>query len=233
MVIDVPLGVVDFIAQRESALVYVVMAARAVTGACAALVFMRIASLTTPRARDRLMLLWAGIVALASVTIVLSRPPGFGAPLAMGMVIIAAFALVLPGSLRYQLAATAFLVVAFVAARVVRGPVGGTPALFSTLGVLTVGVALSVFASRRKQRTRRELFLAMHEQRTLRTALEVALAEIRTLRGIVPFCSFCHKVRDEAGTWHRVEAYVSERTHAEFSHGFCPTCEATHYPEAA
>lgn len=227
--INIPPGIVDFVSLRESPLLYVLMAARIANAAFALLVFARISSQASARARDRLILLWAVVLAAASVSIVLARPPGFGGPLAMGMVIIAGFTLVLPASFRYQVAAVSALVVGFVVARVAQGSSGAAP-LVSTASALTAGVALSLLASLFNHRTRRALFLAQHDQRTLRGALEVALAEIRTLRGIVPICSFCHKIRDAAGEWHRVEAYVTKHTHAEFSHGFCPTCEETHYP---
>ena len=54
--------------------------------------------------------------------------------------------------------------------------------------------------------------------------LQNALAEIKTLRGIVPICSYCKKIRDDNGYWNQVEKYVSEHTDATFSHGICPTC---------
>lgn len=58
-----------------------------------------------------------------------------------------------------------------------------------------------------------------------------AMKEIKTLRGIVPICSFCKQIRDDKGYWGQVEAYVSEHTEAQFSHGVCPTCANKHYPE--
>lgn len=61
--------------------------------------------------------------------------------------------------------------------------------------------------------------------------LQKALKEIRTLRGIVPICSFCKQIRDDQGYWNQVEAYVSKFTEAEFSHGICPACMKEHYPE--
>ncbi len=61
--------------------------------------------------------------------------------------------------------------------------------------------------------------------------LKNALEEIRTLRGILPICSFCKKIKDDTGYWNRLEAYVTERSHAEFSHGICPECAQKHYPE--
>jgi GAF domain-containing protein len=54
-------------------------------------------------------------------------------------------------------------------------------------------------------------------------------AEIKMLRGIVPICSFCKKIRDTEGNWSEVEAYVSKHSEAQFSHGFCPECKKFHY----
>lgn len=54
--------------------------------------------------------------------------------------------------------------------------------------------------------------------------LRIALAEIKTLRGIIPICSNCKKIRDDQGFWQQVESYVTKRTEASFSHGICPEC---------
>lgn len=61
--------------------------------------------------------------------------------------------------------------------------------------------------------------------------LKIALAEVKTLRGILPICSFCKKIRDDEGNWNQVEAYVQKRSEANFSHGICPECVEKHYPE--
>lgn len=55
------------------------------------------------------------------------------------------------------------------------------------------------------------------------------LEEIKILRGIVPICSFCKKIRDVEGNWSEVEAYISEHSDAQFSHSFCPECGKIHY----
>jgi PAS domain S-box-containing protein len=54
--------------------------------------------------------------------------------------------------------------------------------------------------------------------------LQKALEEVRTLRGIVPICSYCKKIRDDDGYWSQVEQYISDHTDAQFSHGICPSC---------
>lgn len=58
-----------------------------------------------------------------------------------------------------------------------------------------------------------------------------ALEQIKTLRGIVPICMHCKKIRDDQGYWKRVETYVGEHSEAKFSHGICPACVKEYYPE--
>lgn len=60
--------------------------------------------------------------------------------------------------------------------------------------------------------------------------LNKALSEVKTLRGIVPICASCKKVRDDKGFWHQVEVYVSAHSDALFSHGLCPECAVKLYP---
>jgi phosphoserine phosphatase RsbU/P len=61
--------------------------------------------------------------------------------------------------------------------------------------------------------------------------LRQALDQIKTLRGIVPICAHCKKIRDDQGYWNQVEAYVSRHSEARFSHGICPDCTRTFFPE--
>lgn len=65
---------------------------------------------------------------------------------------------------------------------------------------------------------------AREEREVLVRQLQGALAEVKTLRSILPICSYCRKVRDDEDAWHSVEEYVSHHTDAKFSHGICPTC---------
>jgi DNA-binding response OmpR family regulator len=61
--------------------------------------------------------------------------------------------------------------------------------------------------------------------------LSRALAEIRTLRGIVPICASCKSIRDDQGFWNQVEVYVRDHSEAEFSHCLCPACMKKLYPD--
>jgi len=57
------------------------------------------------------------------------------------------------------------------------------------------------------------------------------MKEIKTLRGILPICLHCKKIRDDDGYWQAVDQYIHSRTDAEFSHALCPDCLKKHYPE--
>jgi len=54
--------------------------------------------------------------------------------------------------------------------------------------------------------------------------LQAALAQIKTLRGLLPICMYCKKIRDDRQYWQQVENYVATHTEAQFSHGICPDC---------
>ena len=61
--------------------------------------------------------------------------------------------------------------------------------------------------------------------------LNQALSEVTTLRGILPLCSFCKKIRDDKGYWEQVDVYIYKHSQADISHSVCPECMKKHYPE--
>lgn len=60
---------------------------------------------------------------------------------------------------------------------------------------------------------------------------EKALEEVRVLRGFLPICASCKRIRDYQGSWTLLEKYISEHSQAEFSHGFCPECTKNLFPD--
>ena len=54
--------------------------------------------------------------------------------------------------------------------------------------------------------------------------LELALSQVKELKGLLPICSYCKAVRDDRNYWHRVETYIAAHSAARFSHGICPGC---------
>jgi PAS domain S-box-containing protein len=66
-----------------------------------------------------------------------------------------------------------------------------------------------------------------HEQERehLISELQSALAQVKTLSGLLPICASCKKIRDDQGYWTQVEVYLMARSTAEFTHGICPECD--------
>ncbi len=69
------------------------------------------------------------------------------------------------------------------------------------------------------------------EREKLIEELQKALAEIKTLRGILPICSFCKNIRNDEGYYEQIEGYIHKHSGVDFSHTICPTCLKKHYPE--
>ena len=63
--------------------------------------------------------------------------------------------------------------------------------------------------------------------------LQKTLQEVKTLRGFLPICAHCRKIRQDSGYWQQIEVYVQEHTDAKFTHGLCPDCTHKLYPELA
>jgi PAS domain S-box-containing protein len=62
------------------------------------------------------------------------------------------------------------------------------------------------------------------EREKLVSELQSALNNIKTLKGLLPICAKCKKIRDDRGEWEHVEVYIKERSDTQFSHGICPSC---------
>jgi PAS domain S-box-containing protein len=87
-----------------------------------------------------------------------------------------------------------------------------------------IGAAiLAVNITERKQ--------AEEERKKMIQELKDTLAQVQSLRGLLPICSHCKKIRDEKGRWHALETYISGHSQAEFSHSICPNCAQDLYSE--
>jgi PAS domain S-box-containing protein len=85
------------------------------------------------------------------------------------------------------------------------------------LGGVIYAVARDVTVQREAEEERERLVLQ----------LQTALAEVKTLRAIIPICSYCRRVRDDADYWQSVESYLAVHTNTRFSHGICSSCMET------
>lgn len=69
------------------------------------------------------------------------------------------------------------------------------------------------------------------EKERLIQELQTTLTEIKTLKGIIPICMHCKGIRDDKGSWNKLEKFITEHSEAQFSHGICEECLNKYYPE--
>lgn len=69
------------------------------------------------------------------------------------------------------------------------------------------------------------------EKELLIEQLKTAIAEVKSLSGLLPICSSCKKIRDDSGYWRQIEAYIREHSDADFTHSICPDCARKLYPD--
>jgi hypothetical protein len=94
------------------------------------------------------------------------------------------------------------------------------------LFLIIVSTWMANNAWHREQRAKEELEYMFKE-------LQSTMADLRVLSGLLPICSHCKKIRDDKGYWSQIEAYITNHSAAQFSHGICPDCLDKHFPEIA
>lgn len=72
---------------------------------------------------------------------------------------------------------------------------------------------------------------AERERERLMSELQRALGDVKTLKGLLPICSHCKKIRDDKGYWNQIELYVRKHSDASFTHSICPDCAKDFYPD--
>jgi hypothetical protein len=102
--------------------------------------------------------------------------------------------------------------------------------IFTAFIILTLGLAIFSFRRWREQlRGQSELLRLMVEKEKMIIELREAYDKIKVLKGFLPICSYCKKIRNDEGYWQQLERYISEHSEAVFSHSICPTCLEKHY----
>ena len=92
-----------------------------------------------------------------------------------------------------------------------------------------VNSALKLKQALDAQKSATNLVKDLLEEREM--ALQAVQQDVKTLHGLLPICASCKKIRNGGGGWSQLEAYISEHSEAEFSHGICPDCHEKLYPK--
>ena len=110
-------------------------------------------------------------------------------------------------------------------------PVAGGTSCFeitaSPLRDATGGIVAGIIVARNIDRRKK----LEREREDLIRDLQEALANIKTLSGLLPICASCKKIRDDTGYWNQIETYIKKHSDATFTHGICPECMKKLYPD--
>jgi PAS domain-containing protein len=98
-----------------------------------------------------------------------------------------------------------------------------TSPLRNAIGEITAGIMVIRNVDQRKM-MEKEREILIHD-------LNEALANIKTLHGLIPTCASCKKIKNAKGNWEPMESYIQKHSEAQFSHGICPECTKKLYPD--
>jgi len=86
------------------------------------------------------------------------------------------------------------------------------------------GLVIILFDISHRKRMEKEQSRLIHTLQEKNLQLTEALEGIKSLKGIIPICASCKKIRDDKGYWNQVDQYIQQHTDAKFSHSMCPEC---------
>ena len=96
--------------------------------------------------------------------------------------------------------------------------------VLSNRGLALFAIWVTAFLTLQRKRLEEERGQAVRRR-------EKALEDVKVLRGFLPICASCKKIRDDQGYWNQIEHYIHEHSEADFSHSICPDCARRLYPE--
>lgn len=207
---------------------YLALLLRVVCASFAVAAWLRLRRPITPQQLERWMLGLAGVL---GVLVLFGYATRSGPRMAHGLIALCVFALGLAVPMRFAYQAGAAIVIATAANLILLSKEPDPFVVYGGFFVTGLSLMLTLITGASIHRARREGFAAHENQRELREGLETALAEIKTLRGLLPICAACKKIRQDDGAWQQIESYLQKHTHAQFTHGICPDCRERLYPE--
>lgn len=169
------------------------------------------------RASYSTALLWTAL-AVVVVTLGLNaiRPQGSGLPLRSPLLVLCILYFAMPATPIRQCTPPMLMSVGLIALRMTWLRGGGIDVGGDVIAIVVLNMLGVMTIARR-----------VH----LEAATSAVVGELKTLRGIIPICSHCRKLRSEIGGWQQIERYFHERSDALFSHGICPDCLQEHYQD--
>jgi hypothetical protein len=216
---------------QSSVALQIATASRCVAAIVALVAIWMIRRLSSARSFDRIVLVFAMVHICHMLIVNALRPTDYVAVIVWDVITIFGIYLVLPAPLHVQILLALLLTGGGgVLWLMYRPALAGAYETVAVLAAYCFPNAFGIFVSRLLHRSRRQQFVLLTQERKARKELETALAEVKTLRGIIPICSYCGKIRNDEGYYEAVEEYIMEHSDAVFSHTYCPECFAKYYP---
>jgi len=173
---------------------------------------------------DRVAFAWALLAFSVNLVINVTRPPDYYLFVIVDVMYLPLIYIMVPTRLKNQIIASLYFTIGeIIVLSLTRGE-SIKPALFTIIFALILANGLGIAVGQILSYYRREDFLSVQHA-------EKALAEVKTLRGFIPICSSCKKIRNDSGYWQAVDQYIKEHSEAEFTHGICPDCLKKLYGE--
>lgn len=185
-----------------------------------------------PRSLDRAVSigLWAFIS--HNILISLMRPPDFTQGVILNVLTVMAIYMAVPVRLRIQIPpAVALSIVDSVIWIVYRESRWEPFGTISVLAGFVLANVLGYYVSYKIERSRRLAFSHLLTERHTRHQLQTTLQELKTLRGMIPICCMCKRIRDDKGYFEALEDYLRKNSEADFTHTLCPECLEKYYPD--
>ncbi|MDP1890007.1 MAG: hypothetical protein Q8K55_03870 [Gemmatimonadaceae bacterium] len=217
-------GIIDFMVAKSGVRLAILWSVRGATLLALGALWRALRNAPTRQRFERLLF----GAQLAGVALAIASHLGRGADslfiTRFELVSVVVYYLMIPGRTRMQAVPAVSLSVASVAMLLFWHTNVSGPEMVSHLVCFGLANALGLLVGQHKQATAAAEEAAWRALVRARDHLQQTVAELRALRGVVPICPQCHKVRDARNAWQQLEAYVASRGDVEFSSILCPSC---------
>lgn len=141
---------------------------------------------------------------------------------AIELVVIISFYLIFPISLKLRLLG-AVIYSASLSTSLSKGAIPDWFLIQIILLIITCNI-IGFMIARYNNATARRLYLRIENTRIMRTELELTLNDIKIVKGIIPICASCKKIRDDSGFWDQLQSYFKRISNVDFINSTCPKC---------
>jgi hypothetical protein len=160
---------------------------------------------------------WTVIAVTLNLLINITRPTDYYIYITLDVVYLSLIYIIFPNNLKHQIIIMLYYSAADILLLFLTKDKSVEPVFTVAITAFLLSNGLGIVAHWLFEYYRRKGYLNIDRA-------EKALAEVKTLRGFLPICSSCKKIRNDQGYWQAVEQYIKEHSEAEFTHGLCPDC---------